>query len=111
MFLQIRVSFVSCLIVLFFQFTICEFSNFCTNFLNIVIVLFLAPLFWSKPDIVNLNLNNITKIQAFSLKMTPSNFFFQMFLASQFWSKQDMISVLDHLTFEAVQEFVKQVKM
>jgi hypothetical protein len=38
------------------------------------------------------------------------NFYFlQMFLASQFWSKQDMISVLDHLTFEAVQEFVKQV--
>ncbi len=77
----------------------------------IVIVLFLASLFWSKPDIVSLN--NLTKIPAFSLKMTPSMFFFsfQMFLASQFWSKQDMISVLDHLTFEAVQEFVKQVKM
>jgi len=32
-----------------------------------------------------------------------------MYLASQFWSKEDQIKVLDHLTFEAVQDFVKQL--
>ena len=32
-----------------------------------------------------------------------------MYLSSQFWSKEDQIKVLDHLTFEAVQDFVKQL--